>query len=124
MGRRKSAGGAPNPAIPSMQAAPVKPAPRRSARWNTTKSSRSWMSSRSSAAAVVLAASLLAQAPLAQSPVATSSQASLQHDVDAIVAAPAFDRAFWGVLVRPVGRDETLYAMNAGKLMTPASTMK
>ena len=82
------------------------------------------MSSRSSAAAVALAASLLAQAPLAQSPPATSSQASLQQDIDAIVAAPAFERTFWGVLVRPVGRDETLYAMNAGKLMTPASTMK
>src|SRR4051812_24969057 len=81
------------------------------------------MSSRSSAAAVILAVSLLAQAPLAQSP-ATSSQALLRQDIDAIVAAPAFDRAFWAVLVRPVGRDETLYAMNAGKLMTPASTMK
>src|SRR3954471_24914443 len=81
------------------------------------------MSSRSSAAAVILAVSLLAQAPLAQSP-ATSSQALLRQDIDAIIAAPAFDRAFWAVLVRPVGRDETLYAMNAGKLMTPASTMK
>jgi len=82
------------------------------------------MSSRSSATAVALAVSLLAQAPLAQSPPATSSHASLQQDIDAIVAAPAFERTFWGVLVRPVGRDETLYAMNAGKLMTPASTMK
>ena len=82
------------------------------------------MSSRSSAAAVALAVSLLAQSPLAQSPPATSSPASLQQDIDAILAAPALERGFWGVLVRPVGRDETLYALNAGKLMMPASTMK
>lgn len=82
------------------------------------------MSSRSSAAAVVLAVSLLAQSPLAQSPVATSSLASLRQDIDAILAAPALERGFWGVLVRPVGRDETLYATNARKLMMPASTMK
>jgi D-alanyl-D-alanine carboxypeptidase/D-alanyl-D-alanine-endopeptidase (penicillin-binding protein 4) len=82
------------------------------------------MSSRSSAAAVVFAVSLLAQSPLAQSPVATSSLTSLRQDIDAILAAPALERGFWGVLVRPVGRDETLYATNAGKLMMPASTMK
>ncbi len=82
------------------------------------------MSSRSSAAAVVLAVSLLAQSPLAQSPLATSNLASLRQDIDAILAAPALERGFWGVLVRPVGRDETLYATNGGKLMMPASTMK
>ena len=82
------------------------------------------MSSRSNAAAAVLAVSLLARSLLAQAPLATSAPASLQEDINAILAAPALERGFWGVLVRPVGREETLYALNAGKLMMPASTMK
>jgi serine-type D-Ala-D-Ala carboxypeptidase/endopeptidase (penicillin-binding protein 4) len=77
------------------------------------------MNSRNSPAFVALALFLLAQSPLAQSPVA-----SLQRDLDALLAAPGLERGFWGVLVQPVGRDETLYAVNAGKLMLPASTMK
>jgi D-alanyl-D-alanine carboxypeptidase/D-alanyl-D-alanine-endopeptidase (penicillin-binding protein 4) len=88
------------------------------------------MSSRSSAvAAVVVALSLLsvfpaAQSPLAPLPLATSPIASLQSDIDAILAAPAFERGFWGVVVKAVDRDETLYSRNAAKLMMPASTMK
>ena len=77
------------------------------------------MSSRSSAAVVGLALSLITRSLLAQSPLA-----ELQREIDAVLAAPALERGFWGVLVRPVDRDETLYALNAGKLMTPASTMK
>src|SRR5215470_12303294 len=76
------------------------------------------MSSRSSAAIVALAlclsVALAAQAPLAL----------LQQDIDAVLAAPEFERGFWGVLVKSVERDETLYARNATKLMMPASTMK
>jgi serine-type D-Ala-D-Ala carboxypeptidase/endopeptidase (penicillin-binding protein 4) len=77
------------------------------------------MSSRSSAAAVTLALSLIAQSLLAQSPFAV-----LQRDIDALLAGQALERAFWGVLVKPVDRDEIVYSLNAGKLMTPASTMK
>src|SRR5579871_5616428 len=77
------------------------------------------MSWRSSAAFVALAASLLTRSLFAQ-----SSLASFQHDLDAMLAAPGLERAFWGVLVRPVDRDETIYSLNAGKLMMPASTMK
>src|SRR5262245_62296374 len=76
------------------------------------------MSSRSSAAIVALAlclsVALAAQAPLAL----------LQQDIDAVLAAPEFERGFWGVLVKSVDHDETLYARNATKLMMPASTMK
>ena len=77
------------------------------------------MSWRNSAATVALAASLIAPSLLAQ-----PSVASLQHDIDAIIGAPAFERGFWGILVKPVARDEPLYAGNARKLMMPASTMK
>jgi len=74
------------------------------------------MSWRNSAATVALAASLIAPSLLAQ-----PSVASLQHDIDAIIGAPAFERGFWGILVKPVARDEPLYAVNARKLMMPAS---
>jgi D-alanyl-D-alanine carboxypeptidase/D-alanyl-D-alanine-endopeptidase (penicillin-binding protein 4) len=77
------------------------------------------MSSRNSAALVGLAVSLLARSLLAQSPLA-----SLQHDIDVVIGVPALERAFWGVLVKPVDREEALYALNPGKLMMPASTMK
>ncbi len=33
-------------------------------------------------------------------------------------------RGFWGVLIKPVDRDETWYAVNADKLMMPASSLK
>jgi serine-type D-Ala-D-Ala carboxypeptidase/endopeptidase (penicillin-binding protein 4) len=77
------------------------------------------MSSRSSAAVVALAFSLIAQSLLAQSPFA-----ALQREIDAVLASPGLERTFWGVLVKPVDRDEIVYSLNAGKLMTPASTMK
>jgi D-alanyl-D-alanine carboxypeptidase/D-alanyl-D-alanine-endopeptidase (penicillin-binding protein 4) len=49
---------------------------------------------------------------------------ALQHDIDAILADPALARGYWGVLVKSLKTDETLYARNAGKLMLPASNMK
>ena len=83
------------------------------------------MSSRSSAAAVALAVRCSHKLPLAQSPPATSSQRLRSSRTSTPSSRRRrFERAFWGVLVRSVGRDETLYAMNAGKLMMPASTMK
>jgi serine-type D-Ala-D-Ala carboxypeptidase/endopeptidase (penicillin-binding protein 4) len=50
--------------------------------------------------------------------------AALQHDLDAILAAPALDRGYWGVLVTSLTTGETLFARNARKLMMPASNMK
>jgi D-alanyl-D-alanine carboxypeptidase/D-alanyl-D-alanine-endopeptidase (penicillin-binding protein 4) len=54
----------------------------------------------------------------------------LQHDIDAVLAAPALEHSFWGVLVKSLavpepsdGRD-TLYSLNARKLLMPASNMK
>jgi D-alanyl-D-alanine carboxypeptidase/D-alanyl-D-alanine-endopeptidase (penicillin-binding protein 4) len=49
---------------------------------------------------------------------------SLQHDIDAALAQPQFSHGFWGVLVKSLKTDETLYAVNAVKLMLPASNMK
>ena len=49
---------------------------------------------------------------------------ALQHDIDAVLANPALAHGSWGVLVKSLKTDETLYALNAGKLMMPASNMK
>src|SRR5476649_1021026 len=49
---------------------------------------------------------------------------TLQHDIDAVLAQPALAHGYWGVLVKSLKTDETLYALNAGKLMLPASNMK
>lgn len=48
----------------------------------------------------------------------------LQRDVDALLAAPSLQPTTWGVLVKSLSRDETIYALNAGKLLLPSSTMK
>src|SRR3954463_9938200 len=55
---------------------------------------------------------------------ALSSLVALQHDIDAVLANPALAHGYWGVLVKSLKTDETLYALNAGKLMMPASNMK
>src|SRR5947207_12486586 len=101
-----------------MRAGRAKRARPKSTRPNTTRSSRSWMNWRSSAAivAVALTASLSAQS--------SRSIDQLQHDIDAILGNPLLQHGFWGVVIKPVDRDETWYALNAQKLMMPASCMK
>jgi len=49
---------------------------------------------------------------------------TLRRDIDATLAQPLLARGYWGVLVKSLKTDETLYALNAGKLMLPASNMK
>jgi len=49
---------------------------------------------------------------------------ALRRDIDAALAQPSLARGYWGVLVKSLKTDETLYALNAGKLMLPASNMK
>ncbi|HZT78096.1 MAG TPA: D-alanyl-D-alanine carboxypeptidase/D-alanyl-D-alanine-endopeptidase [Vicinamibacterales bacterium] len=49
---------------------------------------------------------------------------ALQRSIDTILSDPALARASWGVLVRSLKTDETLYAVNARKLLLPASNMK
>jgi D-alanyl-D-alanine carboxypeptidase/D-alanyl-D-alanine-endopeptidase (penicillin-binding protein 4) len=60
----------------------------------------------------------------AAAPAAAGGARALQRDLDAILAAPALDRGYWGVLVKSLKTGETLYARNARKLMMPASNMK
>jgi D-alanyl-D-alanine carboxypeptidase/D-alanyl-D-alanine-endopeptidase (penicillin-binding protein 4) len=48
----------------------------------------------------------------------------LQNRIDRILAGPSLQRTSWGILVRSLRVDETLYAKNADKLMMPASNMK
>src|SRR5580700_5425373 len=50
--------------------------------------------------------------------------ARLQRDIDEILGAPAFERGWFGVVVRSVATDQTLYTLNARKLMMPASALK
>jgi D-alanyl-D-alanine carboxypeptidase/D-alanyl-D-alanine-endopeptidase (penicillin-binding protein 4) len=60
----------------------------------------------------------------AQSIAPAPAVAQLRNDIDAMLAAPPFERAWIGVVVRSVATDETLYAVNARKLMMPGSTLK
>lgn len=55
---------------------------------------------------------------------APPAPASLQRDLDAVLAEPALAHGTWGVLVKSLKSGETLYSHNAGKLMMPASNMK
>jgi D-alanyl-D-alanine carboxypeptidase/D-alanyl-D-alanine-endopeptidase (penicillin-binding protein 4) len=60
----------------------------------------------------------------AAAPAVAGRVRALQHDLDAILAAPSLDRGYWGVLVKSLETGETLYARNPRKLMMPASNMK
>src|SRR5882757_960820 len=82
-----------------------------------SRNSRGW-----AVAALVATAACAHPAPPA-SP-AHPALVALQHDVDAVLAQPALAHGYWGVLVKSLKTDETLYAANASKLMMPASNMK
>jgi len=49
---------------------------------------------------------------------------ALRRDIDAALAQPPLVHSYWGVLVKSLKNDETLYERNANKLMMPASNMK
>jgi D-alanyl-D-alanine carboxypeptidase/D-alanyl-D-alanine-endopeptidase (penicillin-binding protein 4) len=57
-------------------------------------------------------------------PGVVSARDSLRRDLDLIFNAPAFERTFWSVLVRPADSTEDLYSLNPGKLAMPGSAMK
>lgn len=48
----------------------------------------------------------------------------LHNDIDALLDAPALAAGTWGVVVRSLQTDESLYARNPRKLLTPASNLK
>jgi serine-type D-Ala-D-Ala carboxypeptidase/endopeptidase (penicillin-binding protein 4) len=89
-----------------------------------SRNSRGW-----AVAALVATAACAHSAPPAgparpAHPAASSALVGLQHDLDAVLAQPALAHGYWGVLARSLKTDETLYAVNANKLMMPASNMK
>ena len=55
---------------------------------------------------------------------AVSPVVQLQRDIEAVLAVPALDRSYWGILVRSPSTGDTLYSLNAGKLLMPGSTLK
>jgi D-alanyl-D-alanine carboxypeptidase/D-alanyl-D-alanine-endopeptidase (penicillin-binding protein 4) len=86
------------------------------------------------AAAILLAACSHTPGPaVPPSPVASGGNrlradpapvTDLQRDIDAILGDPALERGFWGVLIKSLKTGETLFSLNARKLMMPASNMK
>jgi D-alanyl-D-alanine carboxypeptidase/D-alanyl-D-alanine-endopeptidase (penicillin-binding protein 4) len=52
------------------------------------------------------------------------AERALASDLDRIFAAPVMERGLWGVEVKSLETGKVLYALNARKLMMPASNMK
>lgn len=64
-----------------------------------------------------------------QTPTQTSEQksicpAQLQFSIDKIINRPIFKRMRWGILIKPLSADETLYSRDAEKYFIPASNTK
>jgi D-alanyl-D-alanine carboxypeptidase/D-alanyl-D-alanine-endopeptidase (penicillin-binding protein 4) len=55
---------------------------------------------------------------------ASSAVLHLQRDIDGLIGVPSLDHSSWGVVIRSLTNDATLYALNARRLLVPASTMK
>ena len=64
------------------------------------------------------------QPTVAAAPPRVSPVVQLQRDIEGVLAAPALTRSYWGILVKSPGTGETIYSLNAGKLLMPGSTMK
>ena len=75
-------------------------------------------------AALVLPACHAGPPKIVPPPPAAARVNQLQRNINTILAAPPLLRGTWGVLVKSLSSDETLFALNAHKLMMPASTQK
>jgi serine-type D-Ala-D-Ala carboxypeptidase/endopeptidase (penicillin-binding protein 4) len=62
--------------------------------------------------------------PALPAPLAPLAPSALVRDIDALLATPALAHGYWGVLIKSLKTDETLYSVNAKRLMMPASNMK
>src|SRR3954467_11279689 len=69
-----------------------------------------------------LTAAATPQAPAPPAPVARQRQ--LTRDLDTLLAARALSKGTWGISVRSLADNRSLYSVNAGKLLLPASNMK
>lgn len=64
-------------------------------------------------------------APIPAMPAATRApEPTLQGFVDSLVALPQFSNAHWGILIVAPERGDTLAAVNADRLVMPASNQK
>src|ERR1700709_1164475 len=61
-------------------------------------------------------------APAAALP--SSAIVALRNAIDTVLDNPQLARGSWGVLVKSLRNDESVYERNANKLMKPASNMK
>lgn len=57
-------------------------------------------------------------------PTGSTRVLELQHTIDRALADPAIGHGTWGVLAKSLTTGDVLYTLNAGKLLTPASSMK
>jgi D-alanyl-D-alanine carboxypeptidase/D-alanyl-D-alanine-endopeptidase (penicillin-binding protein 4) len=71
--------------------------------------------------AAIIVLSMVAAAP---APAGAADKLRLQRALDAIVDAPRFAHAWWGVEVRSVRSGAVVYARNAERNVKPASTLK
>ena len=55
---------------------------------------------------------------------ADPSPGRLKKAIEAVVAGPGLESAFWGIEVRSLASGRTLYALNPAKAFRPASTLK
>jgi len=76
------------------------------------------------AVAALVATTACAANPSLPAPPAPPARPALQATLDAILAAPALEHTYWGVVVKSLKTGETLYSLNPRKLMMPASNMK
>ena len=79
------------------------------------------------ALALLLGVSACHAAPrpvLTPAPPTAGGAFQLQREIESILAAPTLTRSYWGILIRSAKSNETLYSLNAGKLLMPGSTMK
>jgi D-alanyl-D-alanine carboxypeptidase/D-alanyl-D-alanine-endopeptidase (penicillin-binding protein 4) len=66
-----------------------------------------------------------ARAPAAVTPTRPADPLQqLRNDITAITTTPGVQRAAWGILVQSLERGDQLFALNAGTLLVPASTVK
>src|SRR5262245_36328538 len=57
-------------------------------------------------------------------PSSSARAAELKETIERILDDPALGRGTWGILVKSLTRNNVLYALNEGKLLVPASSMK
>jgi D-alanyl-D-alanine carboxypeptidase/D-alanyl-D-alanine-endopeptidase (penicillin-binding protein 4) len=75
-------------------------------------------------ATLAISGCLLAQPLVSTSAAPPTGVDDLQRDLDRALGPPIGEQASWAVLARSLKNDETLYALNAHKLLIPASAMK